>query len=206
MARRDGSVTPLQRSQTDKRAADIVTDNIKLWSCNYKGTGCDTGKENLIIDCDAYGKCRGTSMLEICPCLTHSRPNGHWITSRGRYTNKAEMLRLQGMDPRLKLGDKPGRFIGNSMSVNVVERLLRRALEAAGLIPINVEDRWRSGFAYRALFQKGPATRVPHGPHSPATVASAMFCQKKRKYIVDSGATYHLVCEEDLTETERAAK
>ena len=31
------------------------------------------------------------------PCITARRPMGHWITSRGRYMLKTEMMRLKGM-------------------------------------------------------------------------------------------------------------
>ena len=52
--------------------------------------------------------------------------------------NKAEMLRLQGMDPSKFVIDvsssKLGQQIGNAMSVNVVERILIAALKAANIV------------------------------------------------------------------------
>ena len=51
----------------------------------------------------------------------------------------------------LKLAVSPsqlGKQIGNAMSVNVLERLLVRALPAAGLVPSKkLEDRWETGKA-----------------------------------------------------------
>jgi hypothetical protein len=64
------------------------------------------------------------------------------------------MFRLQGMDPtKFKVvvnNTKLGQLIGNSMSVNVVERILIRALEAAGLAD-NLKDRWATGRASEKL-------------------------------------------------------
>ena len=70
--------------------------------------------------------------------------------------SKEEMFRLQGMDPtKFKVDVTPtqlGQQIGNAMSVNVVERVLRNALLAAGMIESDtVPDRWRSGSALKEL-------------------------------------------------------
>merc|ERR1719379_645509 len=64
------------------------------------------------------------------------------------------MMRLQGMDPtkfHLAVRKKQlGQQIGNSMSLNVLERLFVRLLPAAGLTG-KIEDRWANGKAFEAL-------------------------------------------------------
>jgi len=92
------------------------------------------------------------SMHEGCSaCLTHSRGKGHWITNRGRRMLLSEQLRLQGL-PTVEEGfvqavsDRQlGAQIGNSMSVNVLERVFVRLLPAANLVPAHkLLDRWEA--------------------------------------------------------------
>ena len=64
------------------------------------------------------------------------------------------MLKLQGFDPSLlqlsELSARQwGHLIGNSMSVNVLERLLLRLLPLAGLAPRNAASRWESSIVAR---------------------------------------------------------
>ena len=57
------------------------------------------------------------------------------ITSRRRRTTMQEMCWLQGLRPPTELSvtkRQYGRMLGNAMSGNVVERLLRRVLIALG--------------------------------------------------------------------------
>ena len=65
-------------------------------------------------------------------------------------------MRLQAMNPtKFKVEVSPkdlGEQIGNAMSVNVIERILVRALEAAELVaPKSLTDRWLQGDAQREL-------------------------------------------------------
>merc|ERR1711957_857686 len=90
-----------------------------------------------IIDCDSSTyRCKG--WLNRSPCITCTRSKGHWITNRGRRMNKAEVMRLMGMDPtKVKVAVTEGALgkqLGNTMSVNVVERIFVRLLPAAGLV------------------------------------------------------------------------
>jgi len=94
----------------------------------------------------------------MCPCITVSRGGGHWVTSRGRRTTKTEMMRLQGMDPtKFKVAvteTQLGKQLGNTMSVNVLERLFVRLLPAANLLKRNEgKDRWESGSALKDLIK-----------------------------------------------------
>ena len=104
-----------------------------------------------------------------CPCLLTG--SQIWITNRGRLLNLRERCRLQGVNPdKLKqvVTDTQWRKqLGNTMSVNVVERLLSRLLPAVGLTGA-LPDRWAGGEAIAEL----EATRTSvvlscsHGPES----------------------------------------
>ena len=94
-----------------------------------------------------------TAMRDKCPCLLRNC-RGIWVSSRGRLINLRERCRLQGMNPdKLKQVVSDAQWhmqLGNSMSVNVVERLLSRLLPAVGLTGA-LPDRWASGAALREL-------------------------------------------------------
>ena len=87
-------------------------------------------------------------MKGLCPCLTRGRAGsgGHWVSTRGRLLTIEEMLALQGMRAdvhRKGISDRQvGYMIGNSMSINVLERLLLRLLPSVGLLPERPHDRW----------------------------------------------------------------
>ena len=92
------------------------------------------------------------AMRDTSPCLmTNCRI---WISHYGRELNLAEKCRLQGMSPRrLNVVVSKTQFakqLGNSMSVNVLERILAAALPAAGL-SAPLRDRWASGYAVADL-------------------------------------------------------
>ena len=88
-------------------------------------------------------KAFATPFYDVCPCLlTRSKI---WVSNRGRTLRLAEQCRLQGMDPdqiRVVVSNAMwARQLGNSMSANVLERILCRALPAAGLTA-PLRDRW----------------------------------------------------------------
>ena len=65
---------------------------------------------------------------------------GHWVSSRGRRQTINERLRLMGMNPNwinhdVLSSNQFGMLIGNSMSVNVLERIILRVLSSIDLIP-----------------------------------------------------------------------
>ena len=92
------------------------------------------------------------AMRDTSPCLTTTCRI--WISHYGRELNLAEKCRLQGMSPRrLNVVVSKTQFakqLGNSMSVNVLERILAAALPAAGL-SAPLRDRWASGYAVADL-------------------------------------------------------
>jgi site-specific DNA-cytosine methylase len=82
-------------------------------------------------------------MHGILPCLTRARAaTGHYLPARGRRLTIRERLRLQGLPVSIhtccrgQVSDRQlGAMIGNSLSLNVVEALLRKMLPACGLMP-----------------------------------------------------------------------
>ncbi len=124
------------------------------------------------------------------------------------------MFRLQGMDPTRFVVAVPerslGQQIGSAMSVNVIERVLLRALTHGNLIPHDTPDRWENGSAIARLINtRGRYFRkvklqhdaIGHGERIIGrSGANSRLCQ--RILIVDSGASYHLVSEESTTPPE----
>ena len=91
-------------------------------------------------------------MLDMSPCLTRARAgsSGHWVFCRGRRQSTSEMLWLMGMsmnyiDTSVVSERQLRLLIGNSCSVNVLERILLRALSSSGLAPASaMKRRWES--------------------------------------------------------------
>ena len=116
-------------------------------------SGINPLKKTIILELDSSG---GGWSIGMSPCLTCSRYQGHWVSTRGRRQTINERLRLMGMDPAdvdvsATTPAKLGRMIGNAMSVNVLERLLYRALPASGLISQSeLRGRWESLDAARS--------------------------------------------------------
>merc|ERR1719229_171431 len=111
--------------------------------------------EPFIMECDS-STYRTSWKKGVSMCMTCGRKDGHWISSRGRRVLKTEMMRLQGMDPKsfkvVVSETQLGKQLGNTMSVNVLERLLVRLLPAAGLARKgSLTDRWQDGSAIREL-------------------------------------------------------
>ena len=187
---------PVVLSNTAK--ANIAEANRQI-----KKQGLNPDKRTYVVNCDA-----STSSMKwydnISPCITRSRSTGHWLTSRHRKMSLDEMLRLQGIVPgqfKFDLPDKKvGQLIGNAMSVNVVERIIKRALEAADLIPQgNTVDRWENGSAMDALrMQRATSSRKQR------TVCH-LKCNKYRQYIIDSGASLHMVARKSLSRKEQSS-
>ncbi len=120
----------------------------------------DPEHDAWIVDCDSTNPCY---MKDVSLCLTASRAAGHWITNRGRRMQSSEMLKLQGVCPadfKHVTTDRELRvMLGNTMSVNVVERILVRVLWAAQLVSEPLPDHWESGLGLkRVLAPRAVAT------------------------------------------------
>merc|ERR1712046_429763 len=148
--------------------------NVKAALLKIRRNGCDGRRVTHLVDCDSSPN-RSIFRKNMCPCITVSRGGGHWVTSRGRRTTKAEMMRLQGMDPtKFKVAvteSQLGKQLGNTMSVNVLERLFVRLLPAAKLVKKNeVKDRWENGSALKDLIKtvgKGFGKKTVEAPSTP---------------------------------------
>jgi len=143
-----GKLKPTKRLLPPKSSSTAHT-NVRKALEELSKLGRKPLQTTYIVDCDSSPN-RMKYMKEVCPCLTCSRSRGHWVTSRGRRLNTAEMMRLQGMRPeKIKKAvstNQLGVQIGNAMSVNVLERLFVKALPAAGLVAHDaLKDRWASG-------------------------------------------------------------
>lgn len=139
------------RNETSKTARTNIQKAIR----DIPKKGLNPLADTCMLDCDSSPG-RNSFVHQFVPCLTCGRARGHWIINRGRRLLPIEMHRLQGMDPaKFKVAvpeRKHGFQLGNTMSVNVLERLFLRLLPAAGLASAaKMRDRWASGEAVREL-------------------------------------------------------
>uniref|UniRef100_A0A7S1MC65 DNA (cytosine-5-)-methyltransferase n=1 Tax=Alexandrium catenella TaxID=2925 RepID=A0A7S1MC65_ALECA len=144
-----------QSSALPPASQTTARTNVKQALKALMAKGCNPLKTPYVVDCDSPPR-RSKYLKGVSPCMTCSRAGGHWVTSRMRRMNKAEMLRLQGMDPasfKVAVSEAQlGKQIGNAMSVNVLERLFVRVLPAAGLVRHGaLRDRWEAGKTPREL-------------------------------------------------------
>lgn len=189
-----------------------VAENISKAEQTITDRGKGPSGKHFIVDCDASSS-RVHWMEGIPPCITKARGRGHWITSKKRRFSKEEMFRLQGMDPTMfKVAvteTQLGQQIGNAMSVNVFERVLRQALIAAGLAKKeDLRDRWESGEAITVLEKTVGKTFKPMETSGPKPCKRRMYAKlghglTSRRFIVDSGASLHLVDLNTLSSEEK---
>ncbi len=134
---------------------------------NSGGIDILAGTHNYILDIGASSKFR-CMMLDCSPCLSKSRAGngGHFIACLRRTMSIADIGRLQGAPTILvqalveaAAGDTSnvGRALGDAMSINVLMRLVPRALWSGGLIDALPLDVWsrtppRSGMLPDALY------------------------------------------------------
>jgi len=150
------------------RSQGTAYDNVQSEMRKISEQNSDPLREAWLIDCDST-RSRTGSQKDRCPCITARRGDGHWISNRGRRTNKKEMMRLQGMDPEgfsVAVRDKAlGKQIGNAMSCNVLERIFVRLLPAAGLYPQRcLHDRWEGAAAPGTPPKRKRAASPPRSP------------------------------------------
>ena len=111
---------------------------------------CDPAKTSVIVDMLASSS-HFTYQLDRCMTITATRasPSGYWVSTRGRPMTLDEMARLFGTNLhriracRGSISDRRlGHIIGNSISVNVLSRIIPNLLKSAGLYKGTVDDPW----------------------------------------------------------------
>ena len=114
-----------------------------------KEAGYDPDKTPIFVDVDASEGFRQWRAQESMTLTrTRAKSGGFYLTSHSRRLTTSEMLKLQGIHPRL-VGDltkiptgEANASIGNAMSANILERLLPRIAYATGLIKEPHKDSW----------------------------------------------------------------
>ena len=129
----------------------VARRNICEQSQKLDNQGVDHKNQTCFIDVHSSPKFT-QSKVAICPCITATRGSqgGYYITNQRRMTSLQELARLQGwtsaaVERMLKRSNPKtvGHAIGNGMSVNVLYRLLPRALFSAGLLKEKPKDMWK---------------------------------------------------------------
>ena len=119
----------------------------------------DLHQQSLVVDIGSSEHRLGY-MINRWPTITAKRASefGYWCVDLGRRVQLADLLKLQGISPsfpglqeclrnkKVKEG-RVAHMLGNSMSVNVMERLLPRVLYLINVAPSNQQpDRWANLF------------------------------------------------------------
>jgi DNA (cytosine-5)-methyltransferase 1 len=108
----------------------------KSWYC------FDAGASEKFVSC----------MKDKCPCLTRARAGGHYVPRLRRFLSVVERGSLQGLPRRVTQhmveacegNERAVRAaLGDAMSLNVLMRVLSKALYSAGLINNVPVDPWR---------------------------------------------------------------
>jgi site-specific DNA-cytosine methylase len=115
-------------------SATTARNNLVVFLNRIVEMGSDPFLETWILEVDA-SPAFAKAMRGCSPCLTRSRCQGHWISSRGRRMNLRETFRLFGFPeaPLQNVTETQMRMLlGNSMAVNVMVRLFVRLLACIG--------------------------------------------------------------------------
>ena len=149
----DANVTCTKASIND--LGKTAVDNIIFWRCaKQKTDGIDilkTRTRPYVLDANAGKKFRHI-MLDCSPCLTRARAQkgGHFVTALRRMMNINEIGRLQGCPTSVTTAlrdsaasdEAVGAAFGDAMSINVLMRVVPRALRAVGLLKELPFDIW----------------------------------------------------------------
>ena len=137
------------RSASCKKLSSSSQYNLDNALAQMREQNLDPTNCAIMIDVDASTR-HSTWNSSFLPCITRSRYRGHWISNKNRRTTIKEMLCFQGISPssfRQTCSDAElGKMVGNSMSVNVIERIFYSLFTHLGIISSDDEanvDRWR---------------------------------------------------------------
>ena len=139
-----------------------VRKNIRHFEKMYQEKGIDINEGMYVIN--AYASRDYTHIMEkCCMCITRSRgyQGGHYVTKLRRFMTVQEIGALQGLSKDMVATMKGslrgrskskvlGAAIGDAMSLNVLMRVLPRALHSAGLIP-KYYDPWAMAMKHMDL-------------------------------------------------------
>lgn len=158
------------RKRDINQSSAIALDNILHFRKKMRMEKIDIFKKWYVIDIHA-GKNYRHMAHNRSPCITKSRgaTRGFFITRLKRRMQVVEMARLQGLPSSLARefldavgGDEKivGQGVGDAMSLNVLMRVLPRALYAAGLIDALPFDVWArtppaAGILPDVLYERG---------------------------------------------------
>lgn len=125
--------------------------HVKKGYKRFLAKGIDPKKEFVVVDIGASMEW-ALSMAHVMPTLTATRAStcGWWLSIVGRQIELDELFRFQGLEMQdcgdfIAAGLTPkhiGHMLGNSLALNVIERVLSRALWSAGLVAQRLPDRW----------------------------------------------------------------
>lgn len=154
MEKRSTSILLVQQGLPPE-SASTARKNVVQAKRTLVRKGSNPDRDPIVMDIDSTPS-RAGWMTGMSPCITRRRGNGHWLMNRGRRMYLEEMMRLQGMDhTKFVVAVTPNQLgcqLGNTMSQNVVERVLVRALPACGLVRHGVlNDRWADGSGLKYL-------------------------------------------------------
>lgn len=113
--------------------------------------GINPRRNFLAVDVDGSDKFQSVGH-DAMPTITAQRGRAcaWWLSLVGRRINLPELFKFQGLRSA-ELGDwqsagisdgHMGHMLGNAVSLNVVERIMSRALFSAGLVRRRLPDRW----------------------------------------------------------------
>ena len=118
-----------------------------------EGVDIDGAEDEIVVDA-AAGSQFFQVMQGTCPCITKSRGGqlGHYLMQAGRYVNIYEVAGLQGwkrewVDVLLEANNSVselGKAFGDGMSLNVLQRILPRALYSVNLLQELPDDPWEN--------------------------------------------------------------
>lgn len=124
----------------------IVKHVFNKW---YTTKGIDPRRSRLFVDIGSSFKFAYCKLGELTT-LTKNRGGDRciWISTRGRRVSLEELFRFQGISPasidwkKVVSKKSMGRMLGNAMSLNVCERVMRNLVWSAGLVNSEPVDRW----------------------------------------------------------------
>ena len=153
--------------------------NVKKFTKKFAKKNIDLADAWGVVDASA-GPGFASAMLGCSPCLTKTRggSGGHYLAKLGRYMNIYEIGGLQGI-PKSWIDDMleacpdegvVGRAFGDAMSMNVLMRVLPRALWAVGLIDSLPPDVWAT--ASTSVGQMPECIYARNRPHAARAIWS----------------------------------